>query len=117
MPARFDPHVLPKGLMQGARMPADKRFHERIQRIERGRTWVPDGVVHYPASHRHRARRGRRGGGAGTSILMLLAVPVALALAGPERLPDPVRGFFTAPTTEAAMASLGEWAPLSGVAR
>ncbi len=26
-------------------MPADQAFQERLQRIESGRTWVPDGVI------------------------------------------------------------------------
>ncbi len=95
-------------------VPADKRFHERIQRIEAGRTWVPDGVIH--AEPAGRVRRTRRGG-AGLSLLMMLAVPAALLLAGPERLPEPVLGFFAAPTTEAAMASLGEWELMAGIGR
>jgi hypothetical protein len=48
---------------------------------------------------------------------MILAVPVALVLAGPDTLPEPLQGFFMAPTTEAAMASLGEWELLSQLAR
>jgi len=95
-------------------MPADKRFHERIKRIEKGRTWTPDGVVH--AEPAGRARRARRGG-VGVSLLMMLAVPAALVLAGPERLPAPVLGFFTAPTTEAAMASIGQWEPMANIGR
>ena len=98
-------------------MPADKHFHERIQRIERGKTWAPDGVIHCPPGQKHRNRRSRRSGGPGLSVLMLLALPAAAALAGPERLPAPVVGFFTAPTTEAAMASLGQWPPLAEILR
>jgi hypothetical protein len=95
-------------------MQGDKRFQQRIERIRRGKTWVPDGVVQTVPGRTH--RRGR-GGGAGLPILMVLAVPAALALAGPERLPEPVLGFFTAPTTEAAMASLGRMDAFAGLAR
>jgi hypothetical protein len=115
MPAAFGPQASIDWLTKGVSMPADKRFMERIERIRRGKTWVPDGVIQEPLCHASRRTRG--GGGAGLSILMILAVPVALVLAGPDTLPEPLQGFFTAPTTEAAMASLGEWELLSQLAR
>ena len=93
-------------------MPGDKRFYERLSRIEKGKTWVPDGVVH--DSH-YKKKRKPRGSSAWPSILMVLAVPAALAIAGPEALPAELLGFFQAPTTEAAMASLGQWTPLANL--
>ena len=96
-------------------MPADKGFHDRIRRIETGRTWAPDGVIHCPPGRRQ-DKRGRSGG-AGLTILMTLALPVALLLVGPDALPEPVQGFLSAPTTEAAMASLGQWELLADIGR
>jgi len=88
-------------------MPADRRFHERIARIEKGKTWVPDGVVRTTPAEA-RARRQARKNRLFYAFLTLVLAPVGLVLAGPLLLPDPVRDFFSADSTEAAMASLSE---------
>jgi hypothetical protein len=87
-------------------MTSDKRFIERVKRIQSGRQWTPDGVVDARKGWR-RSRRSARRQSRSPTIIMALAVPAALAFAGSDRAPEPVRGFFEADTTEAAMASLG----------
>jgi hypothetical protein len=96
-------------------MPADKQFIERLARIEKGRQWAPDGVVHQPKAHGEAAKRQQaRGRKLRLFLAMACGVPAWVIYAEPQ-VPDPILGFFTAPTTEAAMASLGQMPFLSGI--
>ena len=96
-------------------MPADKQFHERIGRINAGTTWACDGVVD-PRREERQARRAHALGRLTLTLAMVAAAPLALAAAG-MTVPEPIVGFFTAPTTEAAMASLGRMELFAGLAR
>ena len=87
-------------------MPADKRFFERIARIERGITWEPDGVISSQELRRIAARKKKREK-KGHALSILIAAAAALIYLQPD-VPEPIIGFFEAPTTEAAIASLNQ---------
>ncbi|MEM0935264.1 MAG: hypothetical protein AAF646_05655 [Pseudomonadota bacterium] len=94
-------------------MPADARFYERISRIERGCQWEPEGVISAKEMRRAAARaKARKKGG------QKLSVVIAIAAAGiyfQPQVPDPILGFFSAPTTEAAIASLNQMSVFAGI--
>ena len=87
-------------------MTSDKRFLERIARIERGITWEPDGVISSQELRRIAARKSQRKR-KGQSLSVLIAAAAALIYLQPD-VPEPIKGFFAAPTTEAAIASLNQ---------
>jgi hypothetical protein len=96
-------------------MPADKRFHERIGRINAGTTWACEGVVD-PRRIQRKSRRTKALGRFVLTVFLFAAAPFGMAAYG-VTVPDPIIGFFTAPTTEAAMASLGRMELFAGLAR
>ena len=96
-------------------MPADRKFHERIGRINAGTTWACDGVVD-PRRNERKARRAKAMNRFVVTAVLFAAAPFGLAASG-VTVPEPIVGFFTAPTTEAAMASLGRMDAFAGLAR
>ena len=96
-------------------MPADRKFHERIGRINAGTTWACDGVVD-PRRDERQSRRAHALGRFTVTAVLFAAAPFGLAASG-VTVPEPIVGFFTAPTTEAAMASLGRMDAFAGLAR
>ncbi|MEM9250124.1 MAG: hypothetical protein AAGB05_15705 [Pseudomonadota bacterium] len=87
-------------------MSADARFYERINRIESGCQWQPDGVLNPREIARLKARGQARKKG-GQKLSVLIAATAAWIYFQPE-VPEPIVGFFAAPTTEAAIASLNQ---------
>ena len=96
-------------------MPADRKFHERIGRIRSGTTWACDGVVD-PRRTERKARRAKALNRLMLTAVLFAAAPFAMAASGVS-VPEPIVGFFTAPTTEAAMASLGRMELFASLAR
>lgn len=88
-------------------MPADKAFYERIARIESGRQWAPDGVIHTPRAGRNRGEK-RVKGGSGLLLGLVLTVPLVGFVLGPDNLPEPVIGLLESPAADAALARLGQ---------
>ncbi len=94
-------------------MPADARFFERINRIEKGCQWQPDGVLSAQEIARMKSRSHARKKG-GQKLSVLIAMTAAYIYFQPE-VPEPILGFFSAPTTEAAIASLNQMSVFAGI--
>ncbi|MEL6203955.1 MAG: hypothetical protein AAFR47_01400 [Pseudomonadota bacterium] len=86
-------------------MSADERFLERINRIEKGKQWAPEGVVHQPrAAQVNKARRKR--GGKGLTFGIVLLVLILGLLAAPEETPGELSAFMAEPSVATARTAL-----------
>ncbi|RYH10521.1 hypothetical protein [Tropicimonas sp. IMCC6043] len=81
-------------------MPADQAFMDRVHRIECGRTWAPEGVIH--GGRRHRPSGMFRARQRTVSLVLFLTISLGVLLAfskvQPELYSEFMAGDFSAVT-------------------